>query len=144
VSQNIVTSVHCNMLNLYLDLLKFWWPILLSLTTRTSQYVRREQFWTAKSTDCHCMCNLVDGADGGETTLTDGHLSSSGAGFVFQVLGLWTHCMWQIRFWYPTLDLNTAILQVLFAEWLFVLRYVTLRTCCWVFGIEKLRCVYVS
>jgi hypothetical protein len=31
------------------------------------------------------MCHLVDGADGGLTTLTDGHLSA-GAGFLFPVL----------------------------------------------------------
>jgi len=49
------------------------------------------------------MCHLVDGSDGGVTTMTDDHLSSSGAGFVFPVLGPWKHCTWQSRFWVPTL-----------------------------------------
>jgi hypothetical protein len=95
----------------------------VSLTTSTSQYVRYEEFRTAKSTDCHPMCHLVDGSDGVVTTMTDGHLSSSGAGFVFPVLGSWTHCTWQSRFWVPTLHLNTAILLVMFLECLFVLRH---------------------
>jgi hypothetical protein len=61
------------------------------------------------------MCHLVDGAHGGLTTLMDGDLLSQ-AGITFPVSGPLTYCGRQHKFWVPTSDLNTAILQALFAE----------------------------
>jgi hypothetical protein len=68
-----------------------------------------------KSTDCHCTCHLVDGADGGVTKLMDGDLLSE-AGIIFPVSGPLAYCEWRHNLWVSTSDLNTAMLQALFAE----------------------------